>query len=128
MGSYDVLDIERISKAKAETFGLQAIKMKPAPKFQGSVEARVRLMINKLINNEFVMSRDLKDMKGMFFNLISEKSKFGKYDPSVALKPRRSKYIHIFDALTYPMMSLDVGPAYGSVDSVSEIFEMGGMN
>jgi hypothetical protein len=127
-GSYDVLDIERISKSKAASFGLEAIRMKPAPKFQGSVEARVRLMINKLINNEFVMSRDLKSLKGMFFNLTSEKSKFGRYDPSLALKPKRSKYIHIFDALTYPMISLDVGPAYGSVSSVSEIFDIGGMN
>ena len=127
-GSYDVLDIERISKSKAEAFGLEPIRMKAAPKFQGSVEARVRLMITKLLQGEFVMSHNLKDLKGMFFNLISEKPKHGKYDPTLGFKPKRSKYIHIFDALTYPMLTLDVGPAYGSVTSVSEIFEIGGIN
>lgn len=127
-GSYDVLDIERISREKADTFGLDTIKMKAAPKFKGSVEARVRLLIQKLQEGEFVMSRDLKEVKSMFYNLVSEKVKYGKYDPTVQYKPRRSRYIHTFDALTYPMIYLDVGPSYGAVNSVSEIFEIGGVN
>ena len=127
-GSYDVLDIERISKGKAETFGLQPIRMKAAPKFAGSVEARVRLMITRLVQGEFIMSYHLEELKSMFFNLISEKTKAGKYNPSAQFKPQRSKYVHTFDALTYPMIALDVGPAYGSVTTESEIFEIGGRN
>tara|TARA_R100000005_G_scaffold96111_1_gene80783 strand:- start:4395 stop:5156 length:762 start_codon:yes stop_codon:yes gene_type:complete len=127
-GSYDVLDIERISKKKGETFDLEPIRMKAAPKFKGSVEARVRLMIQKLQDHELIISRNLKHTKAMFYNLVSEKVKEGKYDPSAMFKPKRSNYTHTFDALTYPMLSLDVGPAYASVNSVSEIFEIGGVN
>lgn len=127
-GSYDVLDIERISKTKAETFNLAPIRMKAAPKFPGSVEARVRMMITRLVQGEFIMSYHLTELKVMFYNLISEKVKMGKYNPSSAFKPRRSKYIHVFDALTYPMISLDVGPAYGSITTTSEIYEIGGRN
>lgn len=128
-GSYDVLDIERISKLKGESFGLEAIRMKAAPKFAGSVEARVRLMMSKLQDSEFVMSSHLRSLKGMFHNLISERVKDGKYNPSAPFKPRRSRHIHIFDALTYPMISLDLGPAQTGVlmwgDHISEIFEVG---
>lgn len=129
MGSYDVLDIERISKSKSETFGLRAIKMKAAPKFQGSVEARVRLMISRLQNQEFVMSHGLKSLRAMFLNLVSQRVKDGKYDPSAPFSPRRSRHVHVFDALTYPMIALDLGPAHANVstmaDHFSEIYEIG---
>jgi len=44
-----------------------------------------------------------KYAKGMY-KLV----KNGKYDPSLELKPKRSVYIHPFDALTYPIMYYDV--------------------
>jgi len=128
-GSYDVLDIERISTHKGETFGLPPIKMKAAPKFAGSVEARVRLMIARLQSQEFVMSHGLKELKGMFFNLVSTRVRDGKYDPAAPFKPRRSRYIHVFDALTYPMLSLDIGPSTMDINLMSDfsssIFEVG---
>jgi hypothetical protein len=61
----------------------------------------------------------------MFRNLVSEKP--GKsYDPNVAFKPRRSVYIHAFDAMSYPIIYyesthyIDVGRTSGS-----EIIELG---
>ena len=53
-GSYDVKDIEEISRDKAETFELDPIRMRPAPKFNGSVESRVRITIAKLQSEEFL--------------------------------------------------------------------------
>jgi hypothetical protein len=47
-GSYDVKDIEHISQSRVEHFeGLDPIRLKAAPKFSGSVEARVRLLVAK---------------------------------------------------------------------------------
>ena len=102
-GSYDVKDIEEISRAKADTFKLDPIRMRAAPKFSGSVEARVRLMIAKLMGEEFVMSAQCTNISKMFRNLISEKP--GKtYDPNIAFKPKRSVYVHAFDAMSYPII------------------------
>jgi hypothetical protein len=107
-GSYDVRDFEEISKEKCEVFDLEPIRMKAAPKFQGSVEGRVRLMISKLVQEEILISAQCTDVLKSIRNLASSKQENGKYDPSLELKPRRSVYIHAFDALTYPIMFYDV--------------------
>jgi len=85
----------------------------------------VRLMIAKLSSEEFVMSVPCVNCSKMFRNLVSEKP--GKtYDPNVAFKPRRSVYIHAFDAMSYPIIYhesthyIDVGRTSGS-----EIIELG---
>jgi len=109
-GSYDVKDIEEISREKCGHFDLDPIRMRAAPKFSGSVEGRVRLMIAKLTSEEIVVSAQCTDVIKMMTNLISEKQKEGKYDPNLALKPKRSIYVHTFDALTYPLMHYDIGP------------------
>lgn len=124
-GSYDVTDIQRISQDRLDHFeGLESIRMKAAPKFSGSVEARVRLLVAKLQNEEFIMSGSCTHLKKMFFNLVSESQK-KTYDPSLGFKPRRSIYVHAHDALTYPIIYLDSGP--GSImanSSKSEIMEI----
>jgi hypothetical protein len=107
-GSYDVRDFEEISKEKAEHFDLDPIRMKAAPKFSGSVESRVRLLINKLVNEEILISASCTEVIKSIRHLVSEQEKNGKYDPSLELKPKRSVYIHAFDALTYPIMYFDV--------------------
>lgn len=124
-GSYDVRDIEEISKTKCDTFKLDPIRMRAAPKFSGSVEARVRLMIAKLSSEEFLISSQCTSSIKMFRNLVSEKP--GKnYDPNVAFKPRRSVYVHAFDAMSYPVIYfesthyIDVGRT-----SSSQIVELG---
>ena len=123
-GSYDVRDIQEISQEKAKTFDMEPIRMRAAPKFNGSVEARVRLTISKLQNEEFLMSAQCVNVKKMFRNLVSEKQ--GKtYDPNRAFKPRRSSYVHAFDAMSYPFLYYDSGIGAPSVGASTEMFDIG---
>lgn len=119
-GSYDVMDIERESRKVAERwkvkkpdgsdgFEVDPIKMRPGPKFHGSREARVRLLMNLLQREEIFISPACKNVINSLLHLESEKQKEGaKYDPGLAFSPKRSQYLHTFDALTYPMLALDV--------------------
>jgi hypothetical protein len=124
-GSYDVRDIEEISRDKAKTFKLPPIRMRAAPKFSGSVEARVRLTVAKLQSEEIMVSAQCTSVIKMFRNLVSEKP--GKtYDPNIAFKPKRSVYVHAFDAMSYPIIYhesthyVNIGQTRGS-----EIIEIG---
>ena len=123
-GSYDVMDVERESRKVAENwkvvrlgtecFEVEPIKMRPGPKFSGSREARVRLLMNVLQREEIYISPCCKNVIEMLLHLESEKPKVGgKYDPSLAFTPKRSRYLHTFDALTYPMLALDARKATG---------------
>lgn len=123
-GSYDVRDIEEISRDKGETFGLSPIKMKAAPKFNGSVEARVRLTIGKLQNEQFLLSAQCTYITKMFMNLVSEKQK-KTYDPNLSFKPRRSVYIHAFDAMSYVFLHYDASFTDPSVSVKTEIMDIG---
>ena len=122
-GSYDVRDFEEISKEKCEHFDLEPIRMKAAPKFSGSVEGRVRLLIAKLVQEELLISAQCTDVIKTLINLSTEKQNDQKYDPSLALKPKRSVYIHAFDAMTYPIMFYDVKSSvpYANVKTASII-------
>ena len=91
-GSYDSWDIERYSGGR--------IKLRGCPKGKGSVEARVRLLTQKLFNDELYVSGVCRNSLDMLRNLQADNK-----DPS---KPKRSKYIHKFDAMTYPMMKLEL--------------------
>jgi len=91
-GSYDSWDFERFSDGR--------IKMIGCPKGKGSVEARIRLLQTKLFNDEVYVSGLCRFTIDMLLNLESDKK-----TPS---KPRRSKYIHKFDAVTYPMLKLEL--------------------
>jgi hypothetical protein len=123
-GSYDVRDIEEISKSKADTFKLSPIRMRAAPKFSGSVEARVRLMIACLQGEEILISSQCTNILKMFRNLVSEKP--GKhYDPNIAFKPKRSVYIHGFDALTYPIIFYHSKHVITTDSTSSQIVEIG---
>jgi len=123
-GSYDVRDIEEISRDKADTFGLPPIRMKSAPKFNGSVEARVRLTIAKLQNDQFLVSSQCTAIIKMFQNLVSEKQ--GKtYDPSASFKPKRSVYVHPFDAMSYVFLQEDASFTSSKVDVKTEIMDIG---
>ena len=124
-GSYDVRDIENISLEKCEQFELAPIRMRAAPKFSGSVESRVRLTIAKLQREELVVSTHCTGILKMFYNLVSEKE--GKtYDPSRPFKPKRSIYVHGFDAMSYPFLYYDAGPGrIHSQGSKAEIMEIG---
>lgn len=124
-GSYDVRDFEEISKSKCDTFGCEPIRMKAAPKFAGSVEGRVRLMIAKLTSEEIMFSAQCTESIKSIRNIASERQRDGKYDPNLGLKPKRSVYIHAFDAMTYPIMFFDVKTSTAQATvSTSSIIEI----
>ena len=126
-GNYGMMDIERESRKVAvrwmvkgadgvERFEVEPIKMRPGPKFQGSREARVRLLMNVLQREEFFVWAGCKNVIGSLMHLESEKQKDGaKYDPGLAFSPKRSQYLHAFDALTYPMLAADARRTPGLV-------------
>ena len=91
-GSYDAWDIERFSDGR--------VKLQGCPKGKGSVEARIRVLQQKLFNDELYVSAACPLTVDMLTQLQSDKK-----DPS---KPKRSKYIHKFDAVTYPMLKLEL--------------------
>ena len=91
-GSYDAWDVERYSEGR--------IKLVGCPKGQGSVEARVRLLSNKLFQDEFYVSATCRNAVEMLHQLSGDKK-----NPS---KPKRSRYIHKFDSITYPMFRMEL--------------------
>jgi len=109
-GSYDHLDVERASRKLLPQFpGLRPIKMRDAPKFQGSVEARVRITMDLLHNEELIVARACERSYQMFLNLLQDKPKRSSYDSAAAFRPRRSVYLHPFDAMSYPFLTYDLG-------------------
>jgi hypothetical protein len=123
-GSYDVKDIEEIYKSKAETFELPTFRMKACPKFQGSVESRVRLTIGKLQTDQFMVSSQCTAIIKMFKNLVSEKQ--GKsYDPNISFKPKRSIYVHPFDAMSYVFLYYDASFSNPTTNVKTEIMDIG---
>lgn len=101
-GTYDSLEVERISQAVQPSFkDVDVIRMNPAPKFHGSVQGRVKALLKLLGQERFLMSATCIRTKEMFMFLESEKPKENKYVPDLPFQPRRSKHLHIFDALSY---------------------------
>jgi hypothetical protein len=102
-GSYDAWDVERYSDGRISLMG--------CPKGAGSVEARVRLLANKLAQDEFFVSATCRNAVEMLLQLTGDKK-----NPS---KPKRSRYIHKFDSITYPMFRMELsGRNYLSVREV----------
>jgi len=106
-GSFDAWEVERLSGGK--------IKLKPCPKGPHTVPARVRLLVAKLQQDEVFISATCHNTHEMLMHLESEKvsasSGKGKWEPELAWKPKRSRHIHKFDSLTYPMFYYEVGPS-----------------
>lgn len=107
--SFDAMEVERVSEQHAKRLGVPPIKMKPAPKFPGSVRTRVRMAINLVADGSILVSDSCTRVKEMFLKLESESDAKG-YDPDLAFTPRRSQHLHTFDALTYPMLTIDARP------------------
>ena len=64
-GSYDAWDVERYSEGR--------IKLMGCPKGKGSVEARVRLLSNKLVQDEFYVSATCRNAVEMLHQLTGDK-------------------------------------------------------
>jgi hypothetical protein len=112
-GSYDFLEIQNESRGYLERNpgkfpGIEPFRMRPAPKPPGSKKLRVTLLIDLLEREQYVMDAHCVKTRDMFYHLQSEDSKKGykqrDYDPDAAFTPKRSKHIHGFDALTYPII------------------------
>ena len=100
-GSYDAWDMERYSDGRIQMVG--------CPKGRGSVEARVRLLTSKLFQDELYVSALCTNTEEMLIHLESDSK-----DP---MKPKRSKWIHKFDSLTYPLLKLELNGNIASLNS-----------
>lgn len=117
-GSFDAMEFEKIANAKVgglpplhETLGVAKMKITPAPKFQGSVIARVRLTMDLLSENRLLVSAGCPRHIEMLQKLESEKCKPGQpYDAELALTPRRSAHLHPFDSMSYPLLTGSIVP------------------
>lgn len=110
-GSFDVLEIERIYESNRVKLGLNPMRIRQAPKFAGSRITRVRMVQDLLRSNRLIVSSACHRVQNMLLNLESEKQKDGQpFDPDLAMTPRRSVHLHVFDALTYPMLTGSLSP------------------
>lgn len=110
-GSYDVLEIEKIYEACREKYGLESIKVRQAPKFNDSVMIRVQLLQKLLSQDEFIVSAGCPRIQAMLMQLEAQQQKpGGPFDPKLSLNPKRSEHLHVFDALTYPMLLASISP------------------
>jgi hypothetical protein len=106
-GSFDVLEIQKIYEANRALYKLESVKVKPCPaKGDGSVKARVRILQTALAQDEVLVSSACVHVKKMLEHLRSAPQKDAQpFDPDLAMKPMRSDHIHVFDAMTYPMIA-----------------------
>jgi len=111
-GSYDVLEIERIWEALREKYSLESIKIKQAPKFNDSKMIRVQTLQKYLSTDEFIVSSRCTKTQSMLMQLEAEKQRPGvAFDPKLSMSPKRSEHLHVFDAVTYPMILASIQPA-----------------
>lgn len=110
-GSFDVLEIERIWEACRAKYGLESIKIRPAPKFNDSVMIRVQTLQKYLASDEFIVSSRCAKIQAMLLQLEAQKQKAGAaFDPKLSMSPKRSDHLHVFDAVTYPMLLASINP------------------
>ncbi len=110
-GSFDVLEIERIYEQNRAKYGLEPIKIKAAPKFNGSVVTRVRLVQKILSADELIVSARCRMMQKMFLQIEGKKQRSNEApDPEAAMTPARSDVLHSFDAFSYPIITASLNP------------------
>jgi len=98
-GSFDVMVIERESRGED---GIPRIRLKAAPKGSGSVRERIRILTDKLICEEILVSALCQYTINMF-ELFEAKAG----DDPDKLDPVPSVHKHVFDSLTYPMIFVE---------------------
>lgn len=99
-GSYDAWDFEREYNRVAEGMGNRRMRMLGCPKGDGSVAARVRMIQSKLYQEELFISALCKHAREMVL--------FLEADEKAPEKPKRSKFVHVFDSLSYPIFKLEM--------------------
>lgn len=125
-GSYDVLEIEKIYEANRAIYGLEPMKVKPAPKFNGSRLTRVRLTQTALGSNEVVVSSRCRQVQLMFMQIQGKKQKPGELpDPEAAMTPApNDPHRHTFDGFSYPLLAASLNPTalLPSPDSAQKLY------
>ena len=128
-GTYDSWEVERISRDTLEQFPeLDPIVLTECPKPPNSIQARVKVVIRALQTDRFFVSTSCKRTREMLLHLESEKLNESKYSPDLPFKPKRSKHIHGFDAMSYPMFyyELDTSRSFLRLDrKASELLPVG---
>lgn len=102
-GSYDATRLKDLSNGR--------IRVRACPKAKESVPSRVQMVISMLLEETLFVSALCTKTLDMFRLLASDKPKDGKYDPNVGITPRRSVYLHPFDALTYGIFYFTINQA-----------------
>lgn len=115
--------------AEIEKYGQGRIKLHPCPKGAGSVAERVSILINALLAQEIYVSATCYHTVQMLLHLVSKKNKPGEYDSRAGLTPVRSRHLHPFDSLTYPMLYFTAHPgrikAISRPDVVAQVYNAG---
>lgn len=126
-GTYDVLEVERLSQeARSQFPKVPVIKMIECPKFAGSVPGRVKITMKLLQQERLIISASCIKVRDMFMQLQSEKlDNNKKYSPELPFQPRRSKHLHPFDALSYPLFYFALGNKIVNETPKSGFFFMG---
>lgn len=127
-GSYDVLEMQRIADLHTPSLGLKPMRLIQAPKFNGSVPTRTRLVMDALASDQLVVSARCRAVIAMFEGIESQKQVAGGFNPEISLTPKRSDHIHVFDAMSYPILTGGVQPgllAKPSEDAKTEIVRAG---
>lgn len=102
-GSYDATRLVQLSNGR--------IRPRACPQARESVVSRVQMVITMLLSETLFISAACPRTVEMLRLLASEKAKPGKYDASAGLKPKRSPYIHPFDAMSYGPFYFTMNPA-----------------
>lgn len=106
-GSYDHRQVQQLSQheltKRKETYPYlsRAIRMIECPKPPGSVAARVKLLIGHLARGDIFFSARCVDLIEAVKKLESEEGK--------PFEPKRSRHLHPYDALTYPLYYSSLG-------------------
>jgi hypothetical protein len=69
------------------------------------------MMQTLLAQDELIISSRCAKIQAMLLQLESQKQKVGQpFDPDLAMKPRRSEHVHVFDSVTYPIITSATSP------------------
>lgn len=110
-GTFDALEIQKIYEINRAKYNLEPMRIRPCPKFQGSVEARLRIEQTALAQDEIIVSSRCTHVRQMYERLECERQKPGvAFDPKLATTPRRSDHLHVFDAASYPKLAAATRP------------------
>lgn len=129
-GSYDHLQVERISRELLETQPTvyprlkKAIRFTACPKPPGSVAGRIKTLMALLAREEIFLSAKCVNLIKALEQIESEKDE--PFSPS-----RNGGHIHVYDALTYPLFFHALGkppPMPDSAVALPGIIQLGGRN